>query len=104
MSSLPGGRQNPITVHPGKMQYAVDPCLLLPSRGDLDHRRLVVQRGLLQTGQPRFSPIQVTPEGVIWDGHHAIRVAADANQTVDVLVVDVQVPAVGLTILQLPVR
>jgi hypothetical protein len=71
---------------------------------DLDGARLALQRQLLTTGTPRLTPIQVTPEGVIWDGHHAVRVAAEAGLTVAVRVVPASVPWSGLSILQLPVR
>lgn len=102
--SLPPGWQNPILVLSGQMQKAVDARLLLPSRSDLIQMRLDFQRGLRQTRRPRLTPIQVTNQGVIWDGHHAVRAAADDEETVDVLVVDAFAPASGLTILQLPVR
>jgi hypothetical protein len=46
----------------------------------------------------------VTTEGVIWDGHHAVRVAAENGETVDVRVVALLESPSGLTILQLPVR
>jgi hypothetical protein len=35
----------------------------------------------------RFTPIRVTPEGVIIDGHHAVRAAAVAGVPVNVSVV-----------------
>jgi hypothetical protein len=82
----------------------VDPQLLLPSRLDLVRERLDFQRQLLQAGRPRRTPIQVTAEGVIWDGHHGARAAAERGLKVDVLVVAQQVPPSGLTLLQLPVR
>jgi hypothetical protein len=100
----PTGWYNPITVPPGQVQSGVDARLLLPSRGDLIQARLDAQRALRQAGTPRSTPIQVTPDGVIWDGHHAIRVAAESATTVDVLVVPIAVPSVGKTILQLPAR
>lgn len=102
--SLPAGWQNPITVPTGQIQKAVDARLLLPSRGDLIQIRLDFQRNLRQTGVQRSTPIQVTFQGVIWDGHHAIRAAAELGETVDVLIVNVVVAPSGLTILRLPVR
>lgn len=102
--SVPASWQNPIVVPAGQIQKAVDARLLLPSRSDLIQLRLDFQRGLRQTGHPRLTPIQVTIQGVVWDGHHAVRVAAEFGETVDVLIVDADVPASGMTILQLPVR
>jgi hypothetical protein len=100
----PGGGNNPITAQPGQVQLGVDPMLLLPSRAELLQVRLAFQRGLIQTGRPRATPIQVTREGVIWDGHHAVRAAAELGVLVDVRVIAQTVPPSGPTILQLPVR
>jgi hypothetical protein len=100
----PAGWQNPITATPGQLQQGVDARLLLPSRSELVQSRLTFQRALLQAGKQRFTPIEVTPDGVIWDGHHAVRAAAEKEQTVTVLIVDDTVPPAGPTILQLPVR
>ncbi len=96
--------QNPITAAPGQTQTAVDARLLLPGRGDLVRVRLEFQRSLLQSGQSRYTPIQVTRGGVIYDGHHAVRAAAEADAAVDVLVVDQVVSATASSILDLPVR
>jgi hypothetical protein len=70
---------------------------------DLVGSRLELQRQLLLAGQPRRTPIKVAAEGVIWDGHHAVRVAAEEGRPIDVLVVAGLQPPSGLTILQLPV-
>jgi|SRR5579884_334147 len=100
----PQGWHNPITETPGRVQKAVDATQLLSSRTDLSQLRLARQRALVLAGTPRHTPIEVTPDGVIWDGHHAVRVAAERGETVDVLVVAVRVPPSGMTILLLPVR
>lgn len=102
--TFPPGWQSPITAQPGQIQVGVDACSLLPSRIDLEQARLDVQAGLRQTGTPRSTPILATSEGVIWDGHHAVRLAAENGETVDVRVVAVLESPSGLTILQLPVR
>lgn len=102
--SLPAGWQNPIIVPPGQIQNDVDARLLLPSRSDLIQIRLDFQRDLRPTGVQRSTPIQVTIQGVIWDGHHAVRVAAELGESIDVLIVNAVVAPSGLTILQLPVR
>jgi hypothetical protein len=102
--SWPAGWQNPITVVAGQIQAGVDARLLLPARTDLLQERLDFQRGLLLAGKARLTPIQVTAEGVIWDGHHGVRAAAERGDPVDVLVVPGAIPPCGLLILQLPVR
>jgi hypothetical protein len=71
---------------------------------DLLRTRLETQRQLLLAGIPRISPILVTSNGIIYDGHHAVRAAAEESQTIDVQVTDAMVAAVGLTILELRVR
>jgi hypothetical protein len=65
--------------------------------------RLDHQRRLRNTGQQRWTPIQVTPEGVIFDSHHAVRVAAEGGLTVDVVVVPLSVSATAGSTLDLPV-
>jgi hypothetical protein len=100
---FPSGWKNPITVRAGHRQQGVDPHFLLPARLDLVLVRLEYQRQLLRSRQVRHTPIQVTCDGVIWDGHHAVRAAAEEGQAVEVLVVDQQVDPVGLLILDLPV-
>lgn len=100
----PAGWLNPINVPPGQIQHGVDARLLLPSRQDLSRSRMKFQRSLRKAGIDRHTPIQVTPAGVIFDGHHAVRAAADDGQTVDVLVVADQVPPSANSILDLPVN
>ena len=102
--TFPPAWQSPITARPGQVQVGVDACSLLPSRSDLEQARLDVQAALRQSGTPRSTAILVTIEGVIWDGHHAARLAAENGATVDVRVVALLESPSGLTILQLPVR
>src|SRR5262245_57747818 len=100
----PAGWQNPNTVAPGQLQTGVEARLLLPGRPDLQRVRLEFQRSLQQRGKKRHTAIQVTRGGVIWDGHHALRAAAVASATVDVVVVDIDAPPTAASILDLPVR
>jgi hypothetical protein len=100
----PQGWQNPITARSGQIQRGLDPKTLLPSRPDLVRPRLEFQRGLVRAGRPRLTAIQVTLDGVIWDGHHAVRAAAEEGTLVDVLVVAGTAAPAGPSILQLPVR
>jgi hypothetical protein len=102
--TLPAGWQSPITVQPGQVQQGIDPLRLLPVRRDLRQVRLDTQRALLLAGTARSTPITVTRDGVIWDGHHAVRVAAEEGRTVDVLVIDMTATPAGSSILALPVR
>lgn len=102
--TFPPAWRTPIAARPGQIQAGVDARSLLPSRFDLDQARLDAQAALRQTGTPRSTPILVTIEGVIWYGHHAIRLAAENGETVDVRVVALLESPSGSTILQLPVR
>ena len=69
--TVPANWQNPITELPGHLQVNVNPLSLLPSRHDLSKVRLDMQQALLDAGLERHTAIEVTPDGVIWDGHHA---------------------------------
>jgi hypothetical protein len=101
--TFPANWQTPITVTPGQFQSNVDPLLLLPSRCDLSQIRLDMQQALLDVGTKRNTPIEVTPEGVIWDGHHAVRIAAGKGLSITVKVVNVKVNAAASSIMLLPV-
>jgi hypothetical protein len=101
---IPAGWKNPITVAPGQMQRGAAATVLLPSRTDLGRARLESQRQLLRSGTPRFSPAQVSPDGVIFDGHHMVRAAAEEGKLIDVRVVGISQPPAGELILNLPVR
>jgi hypothetical protein len=102
--SAPAGWQNPIRVSAGQTQANVDPRMLLPSRPDLVKARLDFQRLLLRSAQKRFTPIQVTLQGVIFDGHHAGRAAAEEGSFVEVFVVDQKVLPSAPSIFSLSVR
>src|SRR5437867_307685 len=95
----PAGWLNPIVVAPGQRQVGVDPIRLLPARADLDRHRLAAQAALLKAGTPRHTPVQVTQNGVIYDGHHAVRAAAERGA----LVIDDPTAAVADSIMDLPV-
>ena len=101
---FPANWQNPISAQSGQFQANVDPLLLLPSRQDLSQFRLDIQMQLLDAGTQRHIPIKVTTDGVIWDGHHAIRVAAERGIPVIVLVVSQKVNPTASSILDLLVR
>jgi hypothetical protein len=82
----------------------VDPRRLLPSRADLLRGRLQIQKDLAAAGTARSTPLIVTTKGVIFDGHHAIRIAAEEEQLIDVKVVDFPIAPSADSILDLPVR
>jgi hypothetical protein len=100
----PANWQNPITAPTGQVQRGVDPNHLRPSRGDLVASRLRLQQQLRKSGQNRWTPIIVSQDGIIIDGHHAVRAAAEEGSTIDVLVSSLPVPAQGDSILDLPIR
>ena len=101
---MSGPDPGPIIVAVGMVQEGVDPARLRPSRRDLSAARLAKQRQLLQQKVERWTPILVCSGGIICDGHHAVRAAFDAGQTVIVRVTPLPAAPSGLTIDQLPVR
>ncbi len=100
----PAGWANPIRAAPGQRQRGVDPKTLLPATRDLVRARLEFQRALLLSGWERFTPISVTRSGVICDGHHAVRAAAEEGRDVEVRVILDSIAAASNSILNLPVR
>lgn len=103
-SGVPDGWQNPITVAVGERQTSVSPGELLPSRRDLWQTRLDRQLQLIQAGMVRWTPILVTLEGVIIDGHHAVRAAADFGMNVDVAVKNLSARSIGCRIQDLNIH
>ena len=101
--NLPSNWQNPITASPGDMQPDVNPLHLLPSRSDLSQTRLDMQRALSDADIERWTPIQVSVDGVIWDGHHAVRVAAEKGDMIRVKVVAVKLNPVAASVMDLSV-
>lgn len=99
-----GDWQNPITAKPGEIQHGVDPLRLRPSRIDLIGWRLELQRGLMQSGVVRKTLIEVTSDGVIVDGHHGVRAAAEVGLLVAVKISSLPVSAKPGSILELDVR
>jgi len=95
---------NPIVVVLGEHQHGIDPQSLKPSRPDLIALWLEYQRSLIRSGRRRFTPILVTIDGVIIDGHHAVHAAAEEAVTVDVMVSDLPVKGMQVAILDLPLR
>ncbi len=94
---------NPITVKPGYIQYKVNPrALRAGQQRAVNISRINTQDRLQQADIPRHDgPVMVTKDGVIVDGHHAARAAAEAGRTIDVLVVEANFEA-GPPIMELP--
>ena len=82
----------------------VDPKVLLPSRPDLRCSRQETQRRLLLDGVARYTPVKATSAGVIFDGHHIVRAAAEEGMLIDVSIIGIAQAPVGEVILDLPVR
>ena len=102
--SPPDDWQNPINAVPGQTQQDVDPARLRPGRTDLVRSRLEYQRKLIKSGQAKFTPIQVSREGVIIDGHHYVRAAAEEKRLIEVLVTSLSAGATADSILDLTLR
>jgi hypothetical protein len=81
-----GDWRNPIIVGPGNVQIDVDPSQLRPSRTDLVRARVEFQRSLIFGSRQRSTPIQVSEQGVIIDGHHYIRASAEEGRLIEVQV------------------
>jgi hypothetical protein len=81
------GEPFPSGAQPGQILDHIDPNSLQAGRPVLDAGRLAEQERLIQQGIPRATPIQVTPAGVIYDGNHGARAAAQAGVPVRVEVV-----------------
>lgn len=77
---------------------------LLPSRPDLVRKRLEAQRQLIKSKCTRSTPILVTPAGIIYDGHHAVRAAAEEAVNVSIKIIDQPLVPRAASILDLPVR
>jgi YD repeat-containing protein len=80
---------------PGQMVRNVDPVSLTAGRRDLVLSKLSGQRDLVRNGITRHHPIQVTSDGIIYEGNHGVRAAAEKGVSVDVEVVDMPVTAHG---------
>jgi hypothetical protein len=99
-----GGWRNPIVVAPGNVQTDVDPSQLRPARTDLVRARVEFHRSLIRGDRQRLTPIQVSEQGVIIDGHHYIRAAAEEGRLIEVLVIAFPVLPKADSILDLPLR
>ena len=107
MANVPpnSGQPFPANARPGQILGNIDPNTLQAGRVDLEAGRLAQQQQLIQQGITRNTPIEVTPGGVIWDGNHAARAAAQAGVPVTVKVIIPPGPLPpGGPVTKLPVR
>jgi hypothetical protein len=94
---------DPAAAIPGQVLTGIDPASLRAGQQTvLDANRLEVQRDLIRRGIRRYTPIEVTSEGIIADGHHGCRAAAEAGKPVEILIVLYELEA-GPPIVDLPV-
>jgi hypothetical protein len=93
---------DPKSVKAGETVEGTDPRTLTAGRPALIKSRLDAQRSLISQGIVRFTPIVVTTQGIVYDGNHAVRAAADMGVSITVVVVDVPAQGFG-SILSLPV-
>jgi hypothetical protein len=86
---------DPSKAVPGGILHGVDPSTLLAGREPLERSRIDNQHRLIATNTPRWDMIEVTTLGVILNGNHGARAAAEAHVPVDVIVVDFPQPSCG---------
>jgi hypothetical protein len=102
------GNPFPANAQAGQTFTNINPNTLQAGRGDLVAGRLATQQQLIQQGTPRTTPIKVTPDGVIWDGNHGARAAAQVGVPVTVEVIQLPPgipPPVGRgPVTNLPIR
>ena len=84
------------------MLEGIDPLSLTAGRANLVRSRLQRQRRLDDAGIARWTPIEVTRKGVVYDGNHAVRVAAERGRNVVAVVTDKEGDSCG-SIMNLPV-
>ena len=86
----------------GVVLHGIDPATLQSNRPELELSRLQLQHQLIASGQRRRTLIQVNRDGIIIQGNHGARAAAEMGLPIDVIVVDLPYPTCG-PILSIPV-
>ncbi len=88
---------------PGAILRGVDPMTLQAGRNSLKRWRLELQFNLRQQGISRQTMITVSLDGIVYDGNHAVRVAIDRGESVDVIITDE--PTIGFgSIMDVPIE
>ena len=95
-------RFDPAQAKVGAVLIGIDPSSLLSNRDELELSRLDIQRQLIASGIKRHTMIQVNLQGVIVQGNHGARAAAERGLPIDIIIVDLPYPNFG-PILQIPV-
>jgi len=83
------GKPLPTGVAVGDIIEDVDARTLQASRVDLWSENLELQEALIASRISRNTLIQVTKNGIIWDGHHGAAAAARKGLSITVEIVDV---------------
>ena len=86
----------------GVILRGIDPATFEANRPELEESRLTTQRQLIANGIKRWTMIEVNCQGVILQGNHGVRAAAEAGVPIDVIVLDLPHPTFG-PILNIPV-
>jgi hypothetical protein len=86
----------------GVILRGIDPASLLSNKTVLEEWRINLQRQLIATGIRRHTLIQVNLDGIIIQGNHGARAAAEAGVPIEVRVIDLPHPSTG-PILSIPI-
>ena len=86
---------DPAQAKHGIVLRGIDPATLQANRAELVEWRAKDQRQLIATGTARHTLIQVNCQGIILQGNHGARAAAEAGVAIDVQVVDLPYPSYG---------
>ncbi|MCE9553164.1 MAG: hypothetical protein K8T91_07270 [Planctomycetes bacterium] len=103
---MPPGKPLPIGVVAGDIIEDVDARTLQASRLDLWSENIEIQESLIAAQISRDTLIQVTKNGIIWDGHHGAAAAARRGLSITVEIVDFigSAPSPKGEILNLPIK
>ena len=93
---------DPTQAKHGIVLKGIDPASLQSNRAELEESRLEDQRQLIAPGTPRYTLIQVNCQGIILQGNHGARAAAEAGIAIDIQVLDFPHPTYG-PILSIPI-
>lgn len=94
---------DPALAVPGAVLRGIDPASLQAGTRRLECWRLEIQFRLQQQGIARYTMITVSLDGIVYDGNHAVRVAIDRGETVDILITDE--PTIGYgSIMDVPIE
>lgn len=88
---------------PGAVLRGIDPASLQAGNRRFERWRLEIQFRLRQQGIARHTMITVSMNGIVYDGNHAVRVAIDRGESVDIVITDE--PTIGYgSIMDIPIE